>query len=546
MKLFKKLICIGLVALMLLASVIACSPKNKPEETEGTESADVIESEQSNNDSDKSESDDVVESGNGSESETATETESETEIEIETDQYGQPVYEDPTVGLDFGRKTINILIRSSDAYAREWWKETPADSIDNRVYARNQAVQRALNVRLNYILQDEGTNSEDFFQMVTNTGNAGLGGIDVVSAFAAWATNQMAMSFYLNWLDTAELPYLNLDRAYWNQNYINEAQAFDKLYVNVGDMNLSVYDRCMVVFFNKAKAEEYIKDGSGNPINLYALVQSGDWYYDTFFEMTKNIREDTGENQGTWENDDFYGVIGLPASEAPDAFLYSLGGKLTATDPLDGTHTLASDSDYKMLEKIFAKTSEFWYSNGAYFTSDSWRNADMFSGGHALFTVDVIYHHEYGLNALKNMEDGYGVIPMPKLDEDQENYITGVQDAHNVMSIMDSGGGQDFEAISAVLEKLAYESYKSVRPYYIENVIQKQNMDYSSATCFNYVLNGIHWDFSDVYSVSLDKLRESLWRTPFRNGGTGFDARWASYSDQYSTKLSDLDSWLIV
>ena len=560
MKLFKKLICIGLVALMLLASVVSCGVnKNENEDSESQVSSDVsdtdadtdtdavtdteVETEENTDSDTDAVTDTEVETEEDTESETESET--ETEKEYETDQYGQIVYDDPTEGLDFGRKTINILIRSGDQYAREWFMETPSTSIDHRVYARNQAVQRALNVRLNYIPQSEGDNNEEFNSKVTTVGNSGLGGIDIVSAYAAWATNQMAMSFYLNWFDSAELPYLNLDRNYWNQNFMSDGQAFDRLYVNVGDMNLSVYDRCMVVFFNKAKAEEYIKDSSGDPLNLYELVQSGEWYYEDFLNMTKDIYEDTVANQGTRENDDFYGVIGLPGSDAPDAFLYSLGGRLTVTEA-DGTHSLIGDTDLIALNDIFEKTANFWYSTGAYFTSDSYRNADMFGGGHALFTVDVVYHHSYGLNALYEMEDGYGIIPMPKLNEDQEEYITGVQDAHNVLSIMDSGADQNFEAISAVLEKMAYESYRSVRPYYIETVLKQQNMDYNSSVCFNYVLNGIHWDFSDVYCSALDKPRESLWRTPFKNGGQGFDSRWGIYNGQYSTKLSDLDSWLII
>lgn len=516
MKIFKKLICFGLVAIMLLGSLIACGSTNS-----GNENTD-----------NSNQSGDVVESNNG------------TERNYETDQYGQEIYDDPTVGLDFGRKTINILVRSGNQYLREWYSEEPTTSVDHRVYARNQTVQRALNVRLNYIIQDEGADNKEFFDKVTNVGNAGLGGIDIVSAYAAYSTNQMAMSFYLNWFDSENLPYLNLDRHYWNQNYINEAQAFNKLYVNVGDMNLSVYDRCMVVFFNKAKAKEYIKDSNGDPIDLYALVQSGEWYYDTFYKMIKDVYEDTGDTQGSRDYNDFYGVTGILGSEAPDAFLYSLGGKLTLTEA-DGTHSLVSDSELVKLEDIFEKTADFWYSTGAYMPTTSYKNYDVFAYGHALFTVDVVYHHDEGSTALYNMSDGYGVIPMPKLNEDQDHYISGVQDAHNVVSIMDSGADQDFEVISAVLEKMAYESYKSVRPYYIESVLKAQNMDYNSSVCFNYVLNGIHWDFSDVYSSSLDKLRESLWRTPFKNGGQGFSSRWSSYGGQYSTKISDLDSWLI-
>lgn len=521
MKLFKRSICLAIVALMLLATVVACSPAgNNPTGSQG--SGDVAGDNGAGDATNPDGTDDV--------------------IEIETDEYGQPIYDDPTVGLKFDGQTINILIRSGAQYAREWYSEEPASNIDHKVYSRNQAVQEALGVKLKYIEQDEGANCEDFIAKVVNTGTAAMGGIDVVSSFAAWGTTQAAMSFYLNWLDEEKLPHLNLDRVYWNQNYIKAAQSFDKLYVNVGDMNLSVYDRCMVIYFNKTLVEDFVKDVNGDPVNLYELVNSGEWYYEDFYELTKGMYEDTNNN-GAADDKDFYGVTGIIGSEAPDAFLYSLGGALTTTAD-DGTHALVTGTDYDRLAKVFDKMIEFWYSEDAFMPDNSYKNCDMFAGGYTLFTVDTVYHHNEGFTKFQEMEDGFGIIPMPKLDEDQETYITGVQDAHNLLSILDCGGNQDFEMISAVLEKMAHYSYGNVRPYYVETVLMKQNMDFNSAKCFNYVINGIRWDFADVYTTSLSKLRESQWRTPFKTN-TSFTQRWQVYNQKFTQELSNLDTWLI-
>ena len=522
MKIMKKSICLCLVTLMIIASLSSC----------GTIFDKILGSNESETGSD------VID---GPSSDSTTQPDSE-ETEIETDEYGQPVYNDTTEGLNYNGKQINFLIRNGAQYAREWCTETLSTNLDHKVYARNQAVQDALGVTINYMEQAEGADNRDFFQRVTNVGTAGMGGIDVVSAYAAYATNSTAMAFYVNWLDDVTLPYLNLDRAYWNQNFKNTAQAYGKLYVNVGDMNLSVYDRCMVVYFNKTLAEDFLKDMNGQPIDLYGIVNSGEWYYETFYGMIKGMYEDSNTNS-IQDLDDFYGVTGILGSEASDAFLYSFGGSLTTT-AADGTHALVTDSDHEKLVNIFDKMIEFWYSEDAAMPSDSYKNCDIFANGNTLFTVDVVYHHEEGFRKFQEMEDGFGIIPMPKYDEDQDEYMTGIQDAHNVLSIMNCGGNQNFEMISAVLEKMASYSYTNVRPYYIENVLKKQNMDYDSAKCFNYVLNGIRWDFSDVYSISLSKLRESMWRTPFKTN-TSFTNRWKTYESKFSTELSNLDTWLI-
>ena len=371
---------------------------------------------------------------------------------------------------------------------------------------------------------------------------SGLGGIDIVSGFAAYATNQNVLPYYVNWFDSEKLPYLNLDRKYWNQNYQRDAAAFGKLYVNVGDMNLSLYDRCMVVYFNKAKAESYVKDSAGKAIDLYELVQRGEWYYETFYGIIKDIYEDTGAIQDQRDNEDFYGVTGIKGSEASDAFLYSLGGMLTATAS-DGSHALVTNTKLEILGDIYTAMTDFWYSDGAIMPGDSGTNYDIFTEGHALFTVDVVWHYDAGLTKLHNMSDGYGIIPMPKFDEDQESYITGVQDAYNVLSIMECGEGQDFAMISAVLEKMALESYYGVRPYYVENILKLRNMDEESSACFNYVIEGMCFDFCDVYCAGIGWVRNSLWRSPFASNSS-FETNWANYSKKNNNLIKTFDTWL--
>ncbi|MBR4014405.1 MAG: hypothetical protein IKJ00_08960, partial [Clostridia bacterium] len=199
MKITKKILCLTLALLMLLTSLIACA--NSEEEDTGHGELSISE-----------------------------------DGPVETDQYGQEVYSDPTAGLSFGGKQVNFLVRSGSQYLREWYTDNPTSNVDQQIYSRNVTVEDALDVKLNYIVQAEGADNKDFYTKVTNAGASGQGEIDVVSGFAAYATNQNAMPYYVNWFDSEKLPYLNLDRKYWNQNYQRDAAAFGKLYVNVGDM----------------------------------------------------------------------------------------------------------------------------------------------------------------------------------------------------------------------------------------------------------------------------------------------------------------------
>lgn len=505
MKITKRIGCLTLAVLMLLATLISCG---KSKDEMGEEQLSV-----------------------------------NTETSTDTDEYGQEVYSDPTAGLKFGGKQVNFLVRSETQYMREWFIENPTSNLDQKIHARNVIVEEDLDVKLNYIVQDEGEGNTAFYTKVANAGAAGEGEIDVVSGFAAYATNPNVMPYYVNWFDSEKLPYLNLDRKYWNQNYIKDAAAFGKLYVCIGDMNLSLYDRCMVVFFNKAKAAQYLKDSAGNTLNLYQLVQSGQWYYETFYNMTKDLYEDTGTAQDQRDIKDFYGVTGIKGSEASDAFLYSLGGMLSTTVS-DGSHSLVTDSKLQKLGNIYTAMTDFWYSNGAVMPTTVAENCDMFTSEHALFTVDCVYHTEEGLIKLHAMKGEYGIIPMPKYDADQENYMTGVQDAYNVLSIMHCGENQNLAMISAVLEKMAYESYNNVRPYYVETILKLRTMDYDSSNCFNYVIDNIRFDFCDIYCAGIGWVRNALWRAPFQ-ANASFETNWSNYWRKNNKKVQDFDAWLV-
>ena len=86
--------------------------------------------------------------------------------ETETDEYGQIVYKDPTEGLNFGGKTVNILVRSGEQYVREWYVKSTQSNVDQAIYTRNVRVEEALGVKLNYIITDEGANNKPFMDKI--------------------------------------------------------------------------------------------------------------------------------------------------------------------------------------------------------------------------------------------------------------------------------------------------------------------------------------------------------------------------------------------
>lgn len=507
MRNFKKMILCLVALAMLIPTIASCSfGKGKGDETPSD--SDVVDSQ------------------------------SETQKETETDEHGQIIIDNTALrDLDFNGKTIYFAIRESQ-YKREWFSEEPKTDFENKVYYRNVSVEEEINVKLNYnsVKGADADKCKNLNTLIKNVGESGQGGLDVVAHYAAFASNAALIPYYKNWYSD-DLTYLNLDNPYWNQSFIDSAEAFGRLFLCVGDVNLSVYDRCHVVYFNKALADVH----SAELGDLYQIAIDGDWTADLMIKMLKDV--------GTYEDTSRGEVVALASikgSEASDGFLYAWDAWLTEKNS-DGTHKVVTDAAYTKLSNAFEKMCEVWYDTGATkLIGNSDQNYDFFTQGHALFDIDVLYHYDSGWKRLNEMKDGFGILPMPKYNDDQLEYYTGVQDAHNVMSIMNNGMKSNFDMVSAVLELMCAENYSTVRPEYIKTTVKGQFLDAKSGECFELVLNGARWDFADIYASAVNGVRNKLWRSPFYKSETSsqFSSAFTTNQGTLDESLAEFDTWL--
>lgn len=167
------------------------------------------------------------------------------------------------------------------------------------------------------------------------------------------------------------------------------------------------------------------------------------------------------------------------------------------------------------------------------------------TGGQALFSLECVNDGQKRKEA--ELADGYGMLPLPKYDKDQEKYQTGVQDSHNTISVMK--GSRNFAAIGAALELMNAYSYEGVRPYYVETLVKLQYLeDDKSGEVLNLVLDGAGWDFAAVYASALrdnnggKAPHDRLWRAGVHNGGDDLQSRYAKYKDYWDGKLQEFDN----
>jgi hypothetical protein len=115
---------------------------------------------------------------------------------------------------------------------------------------------------------------------------------------------------------------------------------------------------------------------------------------------------------------------------------------------------------------------------------------------------------------MRNMEDSYGVVPMPRLSETQTAYRSTLHDGFSVIAVPATIYGEHLEMVCAVLEAMGSASYRIVRPAYYETTLRTklasdpdssrmmdiitQNLRTDPGYFYVHTFNGFHHVFRNI------------------------------------------------
>jgi hypothetical protein len=161
---------------------------------------------------------------------------------------------------------------------------------------------------------------------------------------------------------------------------------------------------------------------------------------------------------------------------------------------------------------------------------------DYFAGGHLLFSNRFVRD----IASLREMEDDYGILPLPKLDEEQETYKTTLGDSYSTIGVMNTS--KHLDAATATLEVMTAESYRHVTLTYFETALKsKYARDESTAEMLDILVGGIEIDFTETFAFLIDapvnKMRNVLQATC-----APFASTYESIEQSINQKIADLPS----
>ena len=386
-------------------------------------------------------------------------------------------------------KNIRILCRAGDHrnFDVDGGGEMLGDSVHEAVYKRNEIVKARLDCTFEVTAMDgdwktfgdtmevQMTSGDDLWDIVNAPGNASL--------------SRSRDYLFASLQDTQ---WLDFDRDWWNKETMTEISTNGKdIRFLVGDISLSMYQFSGAMFFNK----RLLMTNGMNPNELYQLVIDRKWTYEKLGQLASELCSDEDGDGAIGEGD----IYGMPiwTSEDLKYLEYGMNVRRFTRDEngipvMDYDLTRAHTGVEAMLKLVGTKGVKFF---------NETRNFTIFTSGKAVFQPAYLGVTSYGM--FRSMKDAYGIIPMPMLDDTQEEYINYIHDSAAFYAVPITCS--DLDSVSAVLEVLCAETYRSVMPIYYESVLKtKYASDSTTGQCIDIIRSVSKKDYLTEHNTILN------------------------------------------
>jgi hypothetical protein len=112
---------------------------------------------------------------------------------------------------------------------------------------------------------------------------------------------------------------------------------------------------------------------------------------------------------------------------------------------------------------------------------------------------------------VRSMTDKFGIVPMPKFDEKQQEYHTMLHDQFTVIAIPTTVQGDRLDEVGAVLEALSSTAYRIVKPVYYEETLRtKIAQDPQSSEMMELIINSLTTDSGIFYTDALGGFQNAF------------------------------------
>jgi hypothetical protein len=439
--------------------------------------------------------------------------ETEAFIETESNEYVKP-------NVDYGGKVITI---ASTKYEGVWnilkynimLSEENGDFINDAIVYRNRELEETLNIKIDLLpldINDRG-NSSKLQKFILSGEDAFTFALQMYSGLAPMLTTSGML------VDLRTIPTLDLSKSWWNQNANSEYTIYGKQFAAVGDICFFNLGAPIVNYFSK----EIIENNKME--NPYELVYSGKWTLDKMIEMATQASRDLNGDQ-IFNTADQYGFAGEQSSLG--YLLMGAGIRLSEhTENSDIKITINNEKTVTACEKLVAlfNNSQVTIFDGLLKEGFASNFTDYFMP--KLMANELLFFSNQLLVSLnlRSMNSDFGILPLAKFDESQQEYKSFANGAFSDHVIIPSTN-TDLEMTGHILDCMGYYSQKHIVPAFIDNtVMYKSIRDDDSAKMIELVRSTLVFDVAYIFDWG--KVRSNF-NTLSRSPSLSFTTSYAS------------------
>ena len=448
-----------------------------------------------------------------------------TSAEAVTDAVTEPEVTEITADLPdvkFNNKPFRVILQedsSGDIYTED---HEIGEPIHDAVFERNIKVCEKYGIELQ-VSKDEYTAVNNAISRSVKAGSDeyDLCFVHMVSG-ASLAQSNLVLPFH-------NLPYVDLEKPWWDKDIRNGFSIRNNLMMVNGDISPRSFSLTSCLYFNKTLFDKYDLQYP------YDLVRSGDWTLDKLYELTKGMTKDQdGDGVVTkTSTSDIYCLTSWYL-DVPYSFYYAAGGMLVSKDQDDVPFY---DPHLERDSVIYSKIYDIIIGNNSYYEtqmSDYMRVIETFLEGRALFYDSTLA----ASGTLREMDNEFGILPVPKLDSSQSDYKSFVNGASSMICVPVTVPAANREFVSIIIEALASEAYRTVTPVLKENYLKRKvTRDADSSDMIDYIVRNRAFDMA---YVNMHDGVGSYVRDLLQRGSKDISAELKKYQKSAAKKIDNI------
>ena len=387
-------------------------------------------------------------------------------------------------GREFKAVSTNQDQRQVDIIAEE---ENGA-TLNDLVYRRNSKLEELFNVKI--VASDKGY--DEITNAAIKAAQAGDNPYDLyMTNFTAYSA--ASQGYLLPW---NKISSMDITQPWWDQAAISDMSIAGNSYLITGDISPTCMLTSECILFNKK-----LFDSMGMEYQ-YQTAFDDKWTIDKMINQSKGLTTDL-DGDGTFKDKtDLFGFTLW--YDGATALFYGQGAYMSKKE--DGDIPVIDYNVDKISSRINNIYTLCFDNESNYSKTDHEMSFKVFNQGRAYF-CDITFQKVEMF--LRDMEDDYGVLPLPKYDEAQERYQTNVSGAGTAIILPVSCTETD--VVGTLIDAYAAIAYDDITPSLFDVIASVKNTrDEESSQMVQLIIRNRVYDPIRMYGIPGGDIAEDL------------------------------------